>query len=98
VIVSIHDAALVLIVTGVIGGWWMWFLRRDGHVTRTVDEVIRGGRFTGKSEQDRPRMIRDIRLAYALSIGMCVLMALIGIAILLRGLVGGGQPPTTRRG
>ena len=85
---SILEVGVVLILTGVIGGCWMWFLRGDKRVTRTVDEAIRGGRFTGRSEEDRPRLMRDVRLGFALGIGMCVLVATFGVAILVKGLVG----------
>ena len=70
-------------------GCMWWFLRNDDRrITRTMDEVIRGGRFTGRSEQDRPRMIRDARLVYTLLTGMCVLIALLGIAILVKTSAG----------
>lgn len=86
---STHDVGVILIFTGVMGGCLMWFLRNDDRrITRTMDEVIRGGRFTGKSEQDRPRMIRDVRLVYTLLTGMCVLIALLGIAIMVKTSAG----------
>lgn len=82
---STHDVGVILIFTGVMGGCLMWFLRNDDRrIKRTMDEVIRGGRFTGKSDQDRPRMIRDVRLVYTLGTGMGVLITLLGIAILVK--------------
>lgn len=86
---STHDVGVILIFTGVIGGGLMWFLRNDDkRITRTMDEVIRVGSFTGKSEQDRPRMIRDARLAYTVLTGMSLLIALLGIAILVKTSAG----------
>jgi hypothetical protein len=86
---STHVVGVILIFTGVMGGCLWWFLRNDDkRITRTMDEVIRGGRFTGKSEQDRPRMIRGARLVYTLLAGMCVLIALLGIAILVKTSAG----------
>lgn len=86
---STHDVGVILIFTGVIGGCRMWFLRNDDRrIARTMDEVIRGGRFTGKSEQDRPEMIRGARLVYTLLTGVCVLIALVGIAILVKTSAG----------
>ena len=86
---STHVVGVILIITGVMCGCLWWFLRNDDkRITRTMDEVIRGGRFTGRSEQDRPRMIRDARLAYTLLTGMCVLIALLGIAILVKTSAG----------
>ena len=83
-----HDVGVILIFTGVVGGWWFWFLRNDRRVTRIADELIRRGRFTGKTQQDRPRMIRDMRLAYALGTGVCVPIALIGVTILVKSSAG----------
>ena len=87
-IVSIFDLGLALLVGGVLAGWRIWhYLGSDRQVARSIDESIRGGRFTGKSEQDRPEMIRNVRRVFAILMGVCVLMTLAGIAILVKGLV-----------
>jgi hypothetical protein len=88
VIVSIFDVGIALLGGGVLSGWRIWhYLGSDRQVTRSIDESIRGGRFTGKSEQDRPEMIRNVRRVFAILMGVCVLMTLAGSAILVKGLV-----------
>jgi hypothetical protein len=86
--VSAHELGIIISLAGVIGACRLWFLRSDRHITRTVDESIRGGRFTGNSEQDRPQMIRKLRRFYALVIGLSLLVALVGIAILVKSSAG----------
>ena len=83
-----HDVGVILIFTGVVGGCWFWFLRNNRRVTRIADELIRGGRFTGKTQQDRPRMIRGMRLAYALAARVCLPISLIGVTILVKSSAG----------